>query len=102
MILGNIGLGRPKTLNPSIGPRLRSLRDVLVLIWQRSVGGFCELHLVLLLLLVINLDLRRCQSHLLHKVQVLVPAKGQPVLAKEQPVLANQAERAKFHSFTEA
>ena len=50
------------------------LCDVIVLIGQGSVGSILQLLLVLRLLHCVDDHLRRLQRHLLHKVQVGVPA----------------------------
>lgn len=59
--------------------------DVVVLVRQGCVGGLHQLRLVLLLLLLVDLDLRGRQRDLLHKVQVGVPARY-PTFSKSGPL----------------
>lgn len=56
------------------------LCKVLILVRQRLRHGRIELGLILLLLGHVYLDLGRREGHLLHKVQVWVPAQQQTLL----------------------
>ena len=67
-------LGKIRTMTGVQVLRQSSLSNVIVLIGQGRCCSLPELVLIGFLLLPVNLDLRWRKRHLLHKVQVLVPA----------------------------